>query len=66
MSRSDVSYINLCSELLDKFSKASTIDELVKIVERSFEDYMPKGYFGMYLFDEKEKKLKCLFSHIGR
>jgi PAS domain S-box-containing protein len=62
MSRSDVSYINLCSELLDKFSKASTIDGLVKIVEKAFEDYMPKGYFGMYLFDEKENKLKILMA----
>lgn len=62
MSQSDVSYINLCSELLDKFSEASTIDGLVMIVERSFEVYMPKGYFGMYLFDEKENKLKILMA----
>ena len=62
MSRSDVSYINLCSELLDKFSKASAIDGLVKIVESAFEEYMPKGYFGMYLFDENAQKLKIMMA----
>lgn len=62
MNRSDVSYINLCSELLDKFSMARSIDGLVKIVESAFEEYMPKGYFGMYLFDEKHEKLKILMA----
>jgi PAS domain S-box-containing protein len=62
MKRSDVSYINLCSELLDNFSKASTVDGLVNIVENAFEENMPKGYFGMYLFDEKEQKLKILMA----
>lgn len=61
-NQADVSYVNLCSQLLEKFSTAINIEALVGIVESSFEEYMPDGYFGMYLFDEKEQRLKIMMA----
>jgi PAS domain S-box-containing protein len=60
--RSDVSYIELCAQLMEKFSLAEDISALVHIVEDSFIEHMPKGYFGMYLFNEREHKLKIMMA----
>lgn len=60
--KSHVSYIDLCARLMEEFSVAEDVAALVQIVERSFVQYMPKGYFGMYLFNEREHKLKIMMA----
>lgn len=56
------SYFNLCTELLERFSEAEHMEALVKVVEKAFEEYMPPGYFGMYIFDEKSQQLNILMA----
>ncbi len=61
-NNSDVSYIDLCARLIEEFGSAEDIAALVQIVESSFVHHMPKGYFGMYLFNEREHKLKMMMA----
>ncbi len=60
LSTSDI--IKKLSEYHSRMSRVKELQELANVVEETLEEFIPSEWTGLYLFNQKEKKLKLLFA----
>ena len=52
--------MDLCSELMTVFFKATSVKDLVGITESTFERFIPLDYSGLYIYNEQTERLELL------